>query len=132
MVIYGCSLNLAGIAASLKAMTSLEVVCLDPHSPDARQALHDLHPAVIAFDLSEPFPNQAAGLLNEQPGLLLIGVDPNRNEVLVFSGQAKQAHLVQDLLKVIEAGIHLPAEDKTKEITSQPSNHETTRQEMKE
>ncbi len=102
VVVYGSSLHMAGIAVSLKADPSLEVVYVDPHAPNARQSLSELSPAAIAFDLIDPPASLDVALLHEQPGLLLIGVDPNSNELLVLSSQQKQAVAVADLLKVIQ------------------------------
>jgi hypothetical protein len=39
--------------------------------------------------------------LHEQPGLLLIGVDPSSNELLVLSSQQERAVAMEDLLRVI-------------------------------
>ncbi len=102
VVVYGSSVHMAGIAVSLKADQNLEVVCVDPHSPSARRSLSELSPAAIAFDLIDPPPSLDVGLLHEHPGLLLIGVDPNSNELLVLSSQQKRAVAVVDLLKVIQ------------------------------
>ena len=102
VIVYGSSLHMAGIAASLKADQSLEVVCVDPRSPTARQSLGELNPAAIAFDLSDPPASVDVALLYEQPGLLLIGVNPNSNELLVLSGRPQQALSVSDLVHVIQ------------------------------
>ena len=52
----------------------------------------------VIFDMSMRYPDFAISLLHEQPCILLIGVDPNSNELLVLSSQQKRA--VADLLKV--------------------------------
>src|SRR5512139_1959649 len=91
VVVYGSSIHMAGIAISLKADQSLEVVCVDPHSPTARQSLCELNPAVIAFDLSDPSTSVDVSLLREKPGVLLIGVDPASDEILVLSGRTQRA-----------------------------------------
>ena len=101
VVVYGRSLNMAGIAASLKASQDQEVVCIDPHSPTARQSLSALNPAVIAFDLTDPSTNLDVTLLREQPDVLLIGVDPSRDELLVLSSHPQQALSVSDLVDII-------------------------------
>ena len=93
---------MAGIAVSLNADQGLEVVCVDPHSPTARQSLSELSPTAIAFDMSDPPASLDVALLCERPGLLLIGVNPNSNELLVLSGQQERAVAVTDLLKVIQ------------------------------
>lgn len=101
VVVYGSSLHMAGIAASLKVDQSLEVVCVDPHSPTARQSLSELDPAVITFDLSDPSTSVDVSLLREKPGVLLIGVDPASDDILVLSGCPQQALSVSDLVHII-------------------------------
>lgn len=101
MVVYGSSLHLAGIAASLKVDQSLEVVCVDPQFPNPRQSLSELNPAAITFDLSDPSASMDVTLLRKMPGVLLIGIDPASVEILVLSGRQKQALSVSDLVHVI-------------------------------
>lgn len=102
VVVYGNSLHMAGIAASLKANQSLEVVCVDTHSPTARQTLTELNPAAIAFDLSDPPASLDVTLLRQKPGMQLIGIDPASDEILVLSGYQQQALSVSDLVHVIQ------------------------------
>lgn len=100
VVVYGCSLSVAGIAASLTAEAGLTVVWVDPNAPMARQRLDELHPAVIVFDLSD----RALDLyitLRERPELLLIGVDPSSDELLVLSSRPAEALSMADLVDVI-------------------------------
>lgn len=101
VVVYGNSLNMAGIVASLKADTTLEVLCVNLDSPDARQCLDENDLAAIVFDLSDPHLHPDVTLLRGRPGLLLIGVDPSRDEMLVLSSHYEQALSVVDLVKVI-------------------------------
>ena len=101
VVVYGRSLNMAGIAASLRASPGQEVLCLDPHSPGARQSLGELNPAVIAFDLTDPSNQLDVTILREQPDVLLIGVDPSRDDLLVLSSHPQQALSVSDLIDII-------------------------------
>ena len=101
VVVYGCSLSMAGLAASLKAEAGLAVMCVDPDVPTARQRLIEFHPAVIVFDLSDPSLDLDITLLRARPGLQLIGVDPSSDEVLVLSSRSAQALSVADLVDVI-------------------------------
>lgn len=95
------SLHMAGIVAGLKADTTLDVVGVNLDSPDARQSLDKNDLAAIVFDLSDPPLHLDVTLLRDRPGLLLIGVDPSRDEVLVLSSQAAQALSMADLVNVI-------------------------------
>jgi hypothetical protein len=101
VVVYGNSLNLAGIAASLKAEASLEVVCLDPHASCARAHLKEMEPAAIAYDLSDPPAEIELALLRERPQLLLVGVDASSEEVLVLSGQLTRVLSGRELVDLI-------------------------------
>lgn len=101
VAVYGNSLNMAGIVASLKVDTTLEVLCVNLDSPEARQSLDENDLAAIVFDLSDPPLGLDLTLLRDRPCLLLIGVDPSRDEMLVLSSHPEQALGVVDLVKVI-------------------------------
>jgi hypothetical protein len=101
VAVYGNSINMAGIAASLKADTTLDVLCVNLDSPNARQSLDENDTAAIVFDLSDSSLRLDITLLRDRPGLLLIGVDPSRDEMLVLSSQPTQAISVADLVNVI-------------------------------
>jgi chemotaxis response regulator CheB len=102
VVVYGSSLNMATVTASLNADQGLEVISVDPRSPTARQYLRELNPAVIAFDLNDPPQTMEAILLRERPEVLLIGVDPTNEEILVLSSRPQQVHSASDLIGVIQ------------------------------
>jgi hypothetical protein len=95
------SLHMAGIVASLKADTTLEVLGIDLDSPGAQQSLDRNDLTTIVFDLSDPPLRLDVILLRDRPGLLLIGVDPSRDEMLVLSSQPAQALSIADLVSVI-------------------------------
>jgi hypothetical protein len=109
VILYGDTLILAGVQAILSASPNLEVIVLDPALDNPADRLRDLHPAAVIFDLESladlPLAFlQQAGMWDqpeqpEQP--LLIGVNPSRNEMLVLSGQSKQALRAADLMDVI-------------------------------
>lgn len=110
VVVYGSSLNMAGIAASLKGDAGLEVVRIDSHSPAFQQRLNELDPAVIAFDLSDPSSGLDVRLLRQRPGLLLVGVDSASDELLILSSQQERVVAMADLLRVIQRGTSENAE----------------------
>jgi hypothetical protein len=115
VILYGDTLILAGMQASLSESPNLEVIVLDPAMGNPADRLCSLHPAAVIFDLESLADLPLAFLqqlrLQEQPGLqeqsrlpqplLLIGVDPSMNEILVLSGQSKQALRMADLVHVI-------------------------------
>ena len=101
VVVYGSSLNMAGVAVSLKADSNLDATWIDPHLPNYRQYLSEYNPAAIVYDLNDPPPDVDIKLLREQPGVLLIGVDPGSDEMLVLSSRSKQALSMSDLVSTI-------------------------------
>jgi hypothetical protein len=101
VVVYGNSLNMAGMVASLKADTTLEVLCANLDSPKALQSVDENDITAIVFDLGDPPQRLDITLLRDLPGLLLIGVDPSRDEMLVLSSQPTQALSIADLISVI-------------------------------
>lgn len=105
---YGSSLYMAGIMASLKTNPAFEVVCIDPASPGARQALIELTPAAIVLDLDETPPDLAISLLRRQAGLLLIGFNPAKEEMLALSSRPVQGVTMVDLAQMLMTGA-LPA-----------------------
>ncbi len=101
VAVYGTSLNMAVIAASLKADATLRVVSVDFKSPTARQTLDELDLTAVVFDLSDPAQGLNLGLMCDRPNLLLIGVDPSKGEIRVFSSRSAQALSISDLINVI-------------------------------
>jgi hypothetical protein len=101
VTVLGNTLNLAGIAASLKADANLEVVNVFTPSPNSWQKIKEIDSSVVIFDLTDPFTSVDITLLHECPDMMLIGVDPGSDEVLVLSCRPHQALSVADLVDVI-------------------------------
>lgn len=101
VIVYGNSLTMAGIAASLKADDSLDVVCSEVQPSVFRQNLAGLEPATILFDLTNPPSELDLVLLCDRPELLLIGVDPSSDEVLVLSGRLHKVVSGRELAGIV-------------------------------
>ena len=99
--VIGNSLTMAVVAASLKADTTLEVVCVRLDSPTVWGSLNESNLAAIVFDLTDPSLKLDVAVLHNRPGLLLVGVDPSKDEILVLSSRPMQAHSMADLARVI-------------------------------
>jgi hypothetical protein len=108
VVLYGRSVILGTLGASLDAYPDLEVVSISPPFPSA-QELSSLAPDVILFDMETPRPEAAFALLGTCPGLLLIGVDPSTNQVLVWSGRQFRELSTQDLVRVMREDHPVPS-----------------------
>ncbi len=101
VAVYGNSLYMTSLAASLKANPGLDVVRILTNSPTSPQYLDELAPAVVAFDLGEMPGDLAIALLRDRPELILIGVDPSSDRMLVLSGRQEQPMSAAELVQVI-------------------------------
>ncbi len=103
VVLYGKSLAVSSIGASLQGRAGLQVLPLDTALPDMAQQLSALQPDILIFDLATTLPNDAIRLWEALPALLLIGVDLAKGTALVLSGQPARALTTDDLVQVIES-----------------------------
>ncbi len=101
VILYGQSVILGTVGASLQKNPRFEVIPLSAPYPDAHQ-LEEMAPDAILFDLESARPADAFAMLATRPGLQLIGIDPDRNQVLVWSGQQLRELSSQELVKVIQ------------------------------
>ncbi|MBP1701978.1 MAG: hypothetical protein H6Q38_1085 [Chloroflexi bacterium] len=101
VVLYGNSVFLAGIKTELQRYEALDLRTVEVSCPDARELIRAFNPHALLFDLAAAQPDFAVALLRERPDLLLIGVDPTCDELLVLSSHPQQALAVSDIVKVI-------------------------------
>lgn len=101
VVIYGNSLVVSSIGASLQGCADLQVVLVDLNAPDAQQCLKALQPDIVIFDLGTVRSDFPVALFKETPHLLLIGVDLTADRALLLSGQPARVLTTEDLLQVI-------------------------------
>ena len=100
VILYGKSVILGTVGATLRSRPDLEIVILEPPLPE-RQGLEELSPDVIIFDLEAAHPEAALSLLQERPRLLLIGIDPATDQMLLWSGEHSRALSMLDLVQAI-------------------------------
>ena len=103
VLFYGNSLLLAGVEATFKGYAEFEVMTLD--KPATETELLAFDPSMIVFDMMALESKFQFAQMQELPGVLLIGVDPESHEVLL-TGQAacsisleQITHIVRDLMK---------------------------------
>jgi hypothetical protein len=101
VLLYGRSVILGTIGASLEGHPHLEVTSLSSPLP-AVQELAALGPDVVIFDTEAARPEPALSLLQARPNLLLIGIDPDREQLLVLSSHPCGAVTIDDLVRVID------------------------------
>jgi hypothetical protein len=97
---YGDTLILEGVRANLENHPDFEILVLDPLSDRPLEELQRLHPAVVVFDQGATRPDFLFSLL-QQPGLLLIGIDPDTRQAMLWSGRKAAAAQASDLISVI-------------------------------
>jgi hypothetical protein len=101
VLIFGKSLSLAGIGACLKLDKGLNVEFVDPQDLHALQCLADMNLDTILFDSGNPPNDLDLRLLRKQPDLLLIGLDPSSDEVLILKGQCSRVMSTGELSQLI-------------------------------
>ena len=89
-------------------MKLMEVVMLDQPTEDVLEELQALKPAVIIFDVAAVQSGFPLALL-QQPGLLLICIDPTTHLAQVWSGMQVAAAPSDDLMLMIQKGGGEPA-----------------------
>ena len=100
VIMYGDSVVLASAQASLCTSSNLEILVLDKPSCDSAKNLRHLHPDALIFELGSTSPDLPLSILH-QPDMLLIGIDPETHQALVWSGRKSTAIDTADLLGVI-------------------------------
>src|SRR5919109_1125224 len=93
VLFYGNSLVLAGVQATFKGYPGFETIALD--QPTTQTELRVLNPTVVVFDMGSLESEFFLAQMQELPGLLLIGVDPESHEVLLTGQAVGSISLVQ-------------------------------------
>ena len=101
VAVYDNSLFMAGVITSLQADPGLEVLIVHPDSPEAGHWPDENVLAAVVFDLAEHSNRPDIAVLSSHPDLLLIGLDPTRDEILVLSSRSEAVVRMADLVKMI-------------------------------
>ncbi len=101
VILYGSSLFIVGLQASLKGVAGLELTQLGADSNGLLQRARELRPEAIVAAEGLLSDGLSLALLKECPGLQLVALDPERNQLLVLTGKEARALTAQDLLDVI-------------------------------
>jgi hypothetical protein len=101
LILYGNSVFLAGIKADLERRVALELITIEAGRQEVTDMIRRRKPRAVLFDMALAQPEFAVSLWREHPGLLMIGVDPSSDELLVLSSHQARALSVADLVNVI-------------------------------
>lgn len=115
ILLYGNSVILGTIGASLRDKPDFDVITLASPLLGAR-TIEELHPDVIIYDLEAAHPLAALSLVQKLPRLLLIGVDPATDQMLLWSGEHSRALNLQDLVTAIHEHSNDRPKDHSKTI----------------
>lgn len=102
IVLFGDSLLMDGVEASLSDQQELDVIHVDITINNVGQHLQTIAPDLVIFDLDLPFSSQIVPLLREQPGIPFIGLDAQCSEAIALSSHQYTALSANDLVKVIQ------------------------------
>lgn len=100
VILYGKSVILGTVGASLAHYPDLEVVALSPPLPGAGE-LAALAPDVILFDEDIGRPEALFALLQESPSLLLAGVNPENDQMRLWSSGQSSVLCTEDIVQRI-------------------------------
>lgn len=103
VLLYGNSVILGCVGASLKSACRFEVVPLAPPLPGS-EGLEALQPDVILFDAENGRPEAALSLLNSLPNLIVLGISPDGNVVRRWSSREYHELSTGELAVLIEGG----------------------------
>lgn len=101
VVLCGNSVLMSSLGATCRR-AGFEVVTFDTNQADPADQLRHLSPDVILYDLAHPPADFVLKSLAQNPKRVLIGVDLDRDSMLVLSGLEERAVTTKDLLQVIE------------------------------
>lgn len=104
VVLYGDTLLIDGVEASLASRNGLDVVRVDTTIANVGQHLKTLAPDLVIFDLDTPvaaLSKLIVPLLQKQPGIPFICLDAQHCEVVTLACEQHTAHSTNDLVEII-------------------------------
>lgn len=101
VILYGNSLILEGVRASLSTCADIQIRQLDLRQESALKKIQEWSPSVLIFDLDAARVDIQLGLL-QQPGVVLVGISAETQQALVWSGRQIALAAAADLLCAIQ------------------------------
>ena len=102
VVLLGDSLLMDGVAMSLGDTRQMGVLQMGPSLADVGERLRSLKPEMILFELDSPRTPALISLLREEPGTLLLGLDPDCSRVVVLNGSQHLARNMTELGQLVQ------------------------------
>jgi hypothetical protein len=101
VVLYGRSLLLSGVAASLEQCPALHVMQAGAWT-EASRLLAEHTPDVLIFDLTNASDSHILSLLLTNPGLLMIGLDAECNQAVLVVGHEARSLTLSQIREIVE------------------------------
>ncbi len=111
IVLYGDTLLIDGVEASLTARDGLDVIRVDTTIANVGQHLKAIAPDLVIFDLDTPVVELSkliVPLLQKQPGIPFICLDAQHSEVVTLACEQYTAHSTNDLVEIIRKQLPRP------------------------
>jgi hypothetical protein len=102
IVLYGDSLLMDAIEASLEASQDLGVMRIHATVADVGGRLKSLCPDLVIVDLNAPQSQQVIPFLWAHPGIPMLGIDITCGRVLALSSEPHLVQSVSDLAELVE------------------------------
>ncbi len=103
VLLYGQSLLLSGVAASLAEVPRVEVARATTWA-DADRLLVKRNPDVLIFDLTGTCESHILPLLFKNPHLVMVGLDTEHNQAVLVSGHDSRALTLERVREIVEGG----------------------------
>jgi DNA-binding NarL/FixJ family response regulator len=111
VVLYGDTLLIDGVEASLADRNGLDVVRVDTTIANVGQHLKTIAPDLVIFDLDTPTAELSkliVPLLQKQPSVPFICLDAQHSEVVTLACEQYTAHSTNDLVDIIRKQLPRP------------------------
>lgn len=102
VILYGSSLFIAGLNASLSTIPGLEIERVEVHEGNDLERVRAAKPEVIVLEMGVTSKNLSLSLLQKFPGVRLIGLNLESDMLMILSVQEQKALAAEDLVKVIK------------------------------
>jgi hypothetical protein len=90
-----------GIEESLKAQENLRIIRLGNSLAEAAMEIKLLFPHAVIFEMGGAKQTDIAAILQKYPHIRLIGLDPERDAITVFSASEQKVSSVDELAQII-------------------------------
>jgi hypothetical protein len=101
ILFYGDTLVLAGVRASLESETYFQVINHSHGNVDIKSLLK-LSPDIVIYDSGSVQSEFLETLFHHKSDLVLIGINPENNQVRVWAGHHLSGLSIVDLVRVID------------------------------